>query len=180
MKEVKEGKRKYFLVNCKVCNKEMKVRSDYINKHSMVCLSCQRKNSKPALKHGDYRTRLYKIWVGLKHRRYENYNPLICEEWLRFENFKKWALESGYNDSLTIDRINNKGDYEPSNCQWITIEENAGKDKKIFSEEECLEVYKQRKLMNLTQIEMANLLNVSRNTIQRAERKVKEVINNGK
>jgi DNA-binding transcriptional regulator YiaG len=174
MGAIREGGRKYYLVNCKVCNKEMKVRDDYVAKHSGICISCQKKNNKQALKHGSYKTRLYRIWLGLKHRRYTAGNPLVCEEWKEFENFKKWALDNGYNDSLTIDRMDSKGNYEPANCQWITHEENSAKDKRIFSKEECVEIYKQRKQMGLTQKEMATLLNVSRNTIQRAEKSAKE------
>lgn len=176
MKEIREGNRKYFIIKCCECSKDMKIRSDYISKHSGKCVSCQKKGNKQALKHGDYRTRLYKIWIGMKHRRYENYNPKICKEWEIWDNFKKWSLENGYKDNLTIDRIDNKKDYYPENCQWITLNENAGKDKKIFTKEECLEVYNQRIKMNLTQIEMANLLNVSRGTIQRAEKIAKGVI----
>src|SRR5699024_1643536 len=46
----------------------------------------------------------------------------ICEEWLGnngFMNFYKWAMANGYADNLSIDRINNDGNYEPSNCRWV-------------------------------------------------------------
>lgn len=173
-KAIKEGKRLYFIKYCKECQKKMKIRSDYVDKHKGLCMSCLKKNNKCALKHGDSQTRLYAIWVGLDHRRYDKRNPKVCIEWQDYENFKKWALNNGYNDNLTIDRINNDGDYEPSNCQWITREENAGKDKKIFTLEEEIEMYKLRKEYRLTQRAFAELLGVSRNTIQRAEKRAKE------
>lgn len=171
-----DDSRKYYIIHCRKCGKEMKVRSDYIKKHSGICLSCRRAESKSALKHGEYKTRLYRIWTGLAHRRYTNYNPTVCEEWKKFENFKEWAINNGYNDNLTIDRINNKGDYEPSNCQWITLEENARKDKLIFSDAECLEIYNKRRELKLTMVEMAKKLSVSKNTILRAEKRAKEMM----
>ena len=78
--------------------------------------------------------RLYNIWSCMKQR---CYNPnhtattwyyfkgiRICEEWLKYENFETWAMANGYTDELSIDRIDSDKDYEPSNCQWITLEEN--------------------------------------------------------
>jgi hypothetical protein len=45
----------------------------------------------------------------------------VCDEWFHnFENFKEWSLQNGYNDELTLDRINPAGNYEPSNCRWAT------------------------------------------------------------
>lgn len=81
-------------------------------------------------------TRLYKVWDGMKARCYnpkKNYYGIyggrgigMCDEWHRsFEAFRDWALANGYNDSLTIDRINTDGDYCPENCRWSTIKEQS-------------------------------------------------------
>lgn len=86
------------------------------------------------------KTRLYRIWNGMKQRcfnpnatsyyRYGERGIRVCEEWENsFENFKDWAYKHGYNDSLTIDRIDNDGNYCPENCQWLTNSENTAKVK---------------------------------------------------
>lgn len=78
--------------------------------------------------------RLYKTYHSMKRRcyndrekRYKDYGGRgikICDEWLQsFDNFAEWALNNGYADNLTIDRINVDGNYEPSNCRWITLKE---------------------------------------------------------
>ena len=72
--------------------------------------------------------RLRHIWNGIKHRcfnpknkAYNDYGAkgiTICKEWLIYDNFKEWSLNNGYTDNLSIDRINNDGNYEPNNCRW--------------------------------------------------------------
>lgn len=171
-------KKYHTLINCALCNKEMCIRNDYLKKHTGSCTSCQKKGNKSAFKHGSYKTRLYGIWAGMKRRKYGN-NVKVCQEWLDFMNFKKWSLNNGYNDSLTIDRVDNSGIYEPNNCQWITRQENARKDKIIFTDDEKINIAIERKNKKLTQREMAKLLGVSRNTIQRADKFYKEYIKNG-
>ena len=58
---------------------------------------------------------------GDKH--YQNVS--VCEEWSTFEPFMEWALQNGYSDNLSIDRIDLLGDYCPSNCRWVTLQVQA-------------------------------------------------------
>lgn len=156
-------------VECSKCHKVMLVRRDYLSKHSGVCLSCQKIGNCIAKKHGDYKSRLYKIWVGMFHRRYR-VSPDVCAEWHDYEEFRKWSECNGYSDNLTIDRINPSAGYSPDNCQWITHEYNSGKDKRILVGGLGANVKSDRISLGMTQVEYAKHIGVSRNTVQRAER----------
>lgn len=89
------------------------------------------------------RTRLYRCWADIKarclnskHKWYSYYGGRgisVCNEWLEFEPFMEWAFANGYNDSLTIDRINNDGNYEPLNCKWSTQQEQSLNKKHLKS-----------------------------------------------
>lgn len=84
-------------------------------------------------KHGLHKSRVYGIWSGMKERclsdkhpafkRYGGRGITICKEWLDLNNFVTWAYSSGYKPDLTLDRRNNDGNYEPSNCRWIPMAE---------------------------------------------------------
>ena len=80
-----------------------------------------------------YDKRLHKIWGSMherceriKHPHYDAYGGRgikVCEEWREYLPFAKWARNNGYTDELTIDRIDVNGNYEPTNCRWITMKE---------------------------------------------------------
>lgn len=82
--------------------------------------------------HHKTHTRIYKTWCNMKQRcyypndrKFEYYGGKgisICNEWLNdFMSFYDWSISHRYSDGLSIDRINGNGNYEPSNCRWITM-----------------------------------------------------------
>lgn len=93
-------------------------------------------SNNPNYKDGRKGTRLYRIYNNMKTR---CYNPNsksykyygargigICSEWLNnFSAFKVWALSNGYQDNLTIERLDVNGNYDPSNCVWATYKVQA-------------------------------------------------------
>lgn len=98
-------------------------------------------------KHGLCKTRLYRIWAKMRDRCEKRYNEktyqyykgkgiTVCQEWnTDFMSFYNWANENGYQDHLTIDRINNNGNYEPLNCRWAThAEQNRNYSKNVIIE----------------------------------------------
>ena len=88
-----------------------------------------------------YNAKLYNIWLQMKKRCYRKENSnykwygakgiIVCLEWHTYKTFKEWAIEKGYKEGLSIDRINNNGNYEPSNCRWVTKAEQGKNTSRI-------------------------------------------------
>ncbi len=135
--EYRDDKHRHFWKFRCDCGNEIVLRkSSVISGNTSQCRECSLKERKiKAITHGMSKTRLYREWSGMLQRcelatstSYERYGALgisVCEEWHSFEVFAKWALENGYSDKLTIDRIDSKGNYEPNNCRWVGNLEQA-------------------------------------------------------
>lgn len=103
---------------------------------SCGCLYMETRKVQKNVTHGQSRSRLYRIWNGMIQRcinpnddSYERYGGrgiVVCEDWLNsFESFYAWAMASGYEDDLSIDRMDFNLDYAPTNCKWSTPKEQA-------------------------------------------------------
>lgn len=110
-----------------------------INRNSLIqgrtkSCGCEQYKNKSGINaiHGMSKTRIYHEWVSMRRRCKPNANDsknyfergiTVCDEWnADFLSFYNWAMETGYDDSLTIDRINNNEGYFPQNCRWVSIE----------------------------------------------------------
>lgn len=136
--ENSKNKQAQWLCQCD-CGETTIVRSDHLRNgdtKSCGCLEVENRKYGANITHGKSHTRLYKIFCGMMKRCYnenceafKNYGGRgisICDEWLQnFMSFYEWALENGYSDELSIDRIDVNGNYEPSNCRWSDAKTQA-------------------------------------------------------
>lgn len=132
---------RYGIYLCPSCNKETTINQYDVRRKrgTKVCYSCSQKAN--GTKHGLSSSRQHRIWTNIKQRTtnvknkdYVNYGGRgvkMCDEWFtNFKSFYDWSMDNGYGETLTIDRIDNYKGYEPSNCRWITLEDQQKNKRK--------------------------------------------------
>ena len=136
------GPRATWLCQCDCGNQSRSWTQNLLNGLSTSC-GCVR------TKHSGRKMLLYKTWTSMKTRcrnpkspsweRYGGRGIRVCEEWLNdFGSFKDWALSHKYEEGLSIDRIENDGNYCPKNCQWLTLSDNAKKARADQKRKNCV------------------------------------------
>jgi len=128
----------FYLCQCSCDNHNIrKVRSDQLKNGISKSCGCYALEIKT--KHGMSKERIYKEWYAMIDRcynskrddyiRYGGRGIIVCEEWIDLKiglyNFKDWAINNGYDDNLSIERMDVNGNYCPNNCTWITMNEQA-------------------------------------------------------
>jgi hypothetical protein len=167
-------KNKRAMWNCKCeCGRVFATEGKHLRNGSTISCGCYKKKimsaqGKKNITHNETKTRLYGIWRGIKKRcslpsdaSYKYYGAkgiAMFQEWEEsYENFRSWAINNGYSDELTIDRIDNAKGYYPENCRWsdwYVQENNRTNNVRI--------IYKGE---SMTKAEVARKLGISRNLL---------------
>ena len=124
------------------CGSQFVARIDAIKSGAQMGCGCFHipMTLKAVVKHGDYKSPLYKCFMAMRkrcnnkadpnYRHYGGRGISVCDDWDNYEAFKEWATLGGYKKGLVLDRVDNNRGYSPENCRWVTQKENMQNTRK--------------------------------------------------
>ncbi len=174
----------YYLCRC-ACGRTKSIRESRVRSGITKSCGCLAKEGVAARNRthglsltGKKQARLHRIWSNMKarcsvktHQSYKNYGGRgisVCDEWFNdYLSFHLWAVSHGYKDTLTIDRIDNDGNYCPENCRWISKSENSGKTRATklsatdaqFIRQSSLEIKELARMFNISKTHVSSIRN---------------------
>lgn len=181
----KDKHRHYHWLCVCVCGTEKTINGEVLKRGECISCGCFQKERMSEFgkktKHGGSYTRLYKIYKGIKNRCtnindpvYKKYGALgidLCSEWDTFEAFRDWSIGAGYNDKLTIDRLDNSKGYFPENCRWTTRTVQGQNRSTCLTVEQVVEI-KRLLSLGVPQKQIAEQFARAEDTIGRINRKL--------
>lgn len=168
--------REFYRAKCD-CGKEFVVSKSSLSRYKTKSCGCKKSKmiKETTTEMSLITQRLYSIWKNIRQRcnnsnnkDYTNYGGRgikLCSEWNDFKAFFDWSIKNGYENTLTIDRIDNNKNYHPDNCRWVTIKEQNKNRSNVhfifyngfkFSLEEFSEIIGMKKCMLLTRLNKYN------------------------
>lgn len=178
----RSGRKGYiFLSECASCGTKREVKSGGGLVVAENCSRCTRpKNLKRTIKHGMAGTKLYYTWAsilqrtgvrkGIQEHTKKYYSHVgLCPEWESFEAFMAWSMANGFDESKTIDRIDNSGNYCPGNCRWTDIKTQGRNRSNVrLSVGLANSIREEYALGGISQYALARRLGVHQTTISKA------------
>jgi len=161
--------RKMALFRCDCGNESIKCYHAVKSGHTKQCIKCGIKvSAEKKIKHSLINHKLYRKWQDMLNRcrnprvdRFKHYGGRgieVCSEWAdNFKSYYDWCISNGWVDGLQVDRINNDGNYEPTNCRIVKpLEQHYNKQNTVFVEYNG-QKYCLAKLCNLNNVNYSNI-----------------------
>ena len=136
-------KARFWLVECPICSKRFEAAMSNVKSGTTTkCKSCSVRQINST--HGESKTKLYIMWANMKKRVYDKNSIshkyygaegiVVCDGWKNdYLVFKKWATSNGYEEGLSIDRIDVHGNYEPNNCRFVDSKTQSRNTRRLMS-----------------------------------------------